>query len=242
MNYMAKTPLPVAKAEDIQEFLNLARTLIRKCDANARLGSGERVTPAMIRLLTHLQQDGPQTVPTLARSLNTGRQHVQRLINVLLGERLVARGPNPAHQRSWIISLTRAGKALLGDCRGPEQQIAEELCNFASSEDVQTCLGVLKDFLSGVDNHEVTPKPEAQEEKKPRRSKRSEGREDISPPRPEPADAGISGKDEGKESVNKGLDAAGFDEPTVLHEKPSMVENSPTVGLNWNGGGGLQIG
>ena len=53
----------------------------------------------------------PQTVSWLARSMGLTRQAVQRIVNDLVGEGLIALKTNPAHQRAHLVTLTRNGHA-----------------------------------------------------------------------------------------------------------------------------------
>ena len=57
-----------------------------------------------------LVADGPQTVPQMARTRPTSRQHIQVLVNRLLELGLVELVDNPAHKRSRLVSLTPAGR------------------------------------------------------------------------------------------------------------------------------------
>jgi DNA-binding MarR family transcriptional regulator len=52
----------------------------------------------------------PQPVSWLARDLGANRQNVQRIINDLRKEGLVAFAPNPHHRRAQLVILTDKGK------------------------------------------------------------------------------------------------------------------------------------
>jgi DNA-binding MarR family transcriptional regulator len=56
-------------------------------------------------LFTH----GPLSVPALARARPVARQHIQVLVNDLLGWGYVVQRPNPAHKRSPLVALTALG-------------------------------------------------------------------------------------------------------------------------------------
>lgn len=55
--------------------------------------------------------DQPQTVSWLARSMGLTRQAVQRVVNELEEEGLIAFRANPAHRRAQLVTLTRKGQA-----------------------------------------------------------------------------------------------------------------------------------
>lgn len=57
---------------------------------------------------------GPMTVPDLARRLGLTRQSVQRVVDLLVGDDLVATVPNPSHRRSSLFELTADGTRALG--------------------------------------------------------------------------------------------------------------------------------
>jgi len=54
--------------------------------------------------------DRTQPVAWLARDLGAIRQNVQRIVNDLLKEGLVAFEPNPHHRRAQLVVLTEKGK------------------------------------------------------------------------------------------------------------------------------------
>jgi DNA-binding MarR family transcriptional regulator len=54
--------------------------------------------------------DRPQPVAWLARNLGANRQNVQRIINDLHTERLVAFDANPHHRRAQLVVLTDKGR------------------------------------------------------------------------------------------------------------------------------------
>lgn len=62
-------------------------------------------------LLRSLAQEGPATVPQLAQVRAVSRQFIQRLINELLAEGLVALIDNPQHRRSKLVRITPQGYA-----------------------------------------------------------------------------------------------------------------------------------
>lgn len=53
----------------------------------------------------------PQPVAWLARDLGANRQNVQRIVNDLQAEGLVALEPNPHHRRARLVVLTDKGRA-----------------------------------------------------------------------------------------------------------------------------------
>ena len=73
----------------------------------ARLG----LTSARWQILGAIvQAERPQPVAWLARDLGANRQNVQRIVNDLQAEGLVAFGTNPHHRRAQLVVLTDKGR------------------------------------------------------------------------------------------------------------------------------------
>jgi DNA-binding MarR family transcriptional regulator len=58
---------------------------------------------------------GGLTVPAIARRLGVTRQHVQRIANDLVADRLAAFDANPDHRRSPLVRLTAHGHEILDE-------------------------------------------------------------------------------------------------------------------------------
>ena len=54
--------------------------------------------------------DRPQPVAWLARDMGANRQNVQRIVNDLHAEGLIAFKPNPYHRRAQLVVLTESGQ------------------------------------------------------------------------------------------------------------------------------------
>jgi DNA-binding MarR family transcriptional regulator len=62
-------------------------------------------------LLRLLIQNGPQTVPELARLRPISRQHCQTIINGLADGGYIEFVENPKHKRSHLVRVTKKGRA-----------------------------------------------------------------------------------------------------------------------------------
>jgi len=94
--------------------------------ANELHGEGF-LTAARRGVLESLEHRGPQTIPQLARARPVSRQHIQALVATLQDDGLVEQIPNPAHKRSFLIRLTEAGHARIGDMTRREAQALSRL-------------------------------------------------------------------------------------------------------------------
>ena len=71
--------------------------------------------------------DDPQTVPAIAQRLGQARQSVQRVVHDLADAGLVELRPNPIHERSPLVVLTRNGNATLDRIFAASEQNRSEL-------------------------------------------------------------------------------------------------------------------
>ena len=79
--------------------------------AGDRLVAGLGLTSARWQVLgAVMDAERPQPVAWLARNLGGNRQNVQRIVNDLQGEGLVAFEPNPHHRRAQLVVLTDKGR------------------------------------------------------------------------------------------------------------------------------------
>jgi DNA-binding MarR family transcriptional regulator len=81
-------------------------------------------------VLEYLHRNGAATVPAMARARNVTRQHIQAIVNDLGETELVSPEPNPAHQRSPLITLTAAGRdaieaILFRECEHLETRVGD---------------------------------------------------------------------------------------------------------------------
>lgn len=105
----------------------LIRTIRRGFRAMARAGDRLHadlgVTAAMRVVLEMLDEEGPMTVPAMARARGLSRQHFQTKVDALAARGLVEARPNPAHARSVLIALTGEGARVFGEMRRREAAV-----------------------------------------------------------------------------------------------------------------------
>jgi len=93
-------------------MLDLFRLNSRILTAGDRLVAGLGLTSARWQVLgTIVAAERGQPVAWLARDMGAARQNVQRIVNDLEQEGLVAFAPNPHHRRAPLVLLTEKGKA-----------------------------------------------------------------------------------------------------------------------------------
>jgi len=106
-----------------QEFLSLERELtvfLRR----ARASSGEMVREvhpdlesSAYGLLVRLEECGPQRATELAAYIGVGKATMSRQLRALEELGLVAREPDPADGRAWLVRLTEEGRVRFRTAR-----------------------------------------------------------------------------------------------------------------------------
>lgn len=95
-------------------------------------------------LLRNLSQDGPQTVPQLARRRPVSRQHIQNVVNELIVKGLVRLKDNPAHKRSKLVELTDKGVVALDGMTARILEWVDHLAPEFEAEDLQVAVRTLQ--------------------------------------------------------------------------------------------------
>jgi DNA-binding MarR family transcriptional regulator len=120
----------------------------------ARLG----LTSARWQILGAIvSAERPQPVAWLARTLGANRQNVQRIINDLSKEGLVAFEPNPHHRRAQLVVLTNKGSQTFDAAMRLQAPWINSLSNGLSVKDIETVHRVMaawRNKLEGNDEPE----------------------------------------------------------------------------------------
>jgi DNA-binding MarR family transcriptional regulator len=110
MNKTKRTPAGDALTGLILDLFRLNSLLLTAGD---RLVAGLGLTSARWQILGAIvAAERPQPVAWLARDLGANRQNVQRIINDLHKEGVVAFEANPHHRRAQLVILTDKGKQM----------------------------------------------------------------------------------------------------------------------------------
>src|SRR5262245_54330351 len=115
---------------DVKTFFRLAnetRALFHRLAAVANeIHHGDEMTASRRAILMNLES-APQTVVQMARSRPVSRQHIQKIVNLLLKEGLVKTIENPAHRRSYLVALTARGTKLVAAMKKAESEVLRSL-------------------------------------------------------------------------------------------------------------------
>lgn len=75
------------------------------------------IGPGGLGVLVALDQQGPQRVGALAEAVAVTAPSMTRIVNTLEAEGLVVREADPADGRAQVVTMTPAGRTLLGSGR-----------------------------------------------------------------------------------------------------------------------------
>jgi DNA-binding MarR family transcriptional regulator len=118
----------------------------------ARLG----LTSARWQILGAIEEaERPQPVAWLARDLGANRQNVQRIINDLHKEGLVAFETNPHHRRAQLVVMSEKGRRTFGAAMALQTPWVNGLSEGLSVEDIDTVhrvMAALRKKLEGDDD------------------------------------------------------------------------------------------
>jgi DNA-binding MarR family transcriptional regulator len=106
-----------------------------------------------------VEADRPQPVAWLARDLGAYRQNVQRVINELHEEGLVAFEANPHHRRAQLVVLTDKGKRAFEAARNLQAPWVNRLADGLSLKDIETVHRVITAVRNKPEGPEVAKKP-----------------------------------------------------------------------------------
>jgi DNA-binding MarR family transcriptional regulator len=135
----------------IREIRTFYNSLVMLGDA---IHSEESITLGMRAVMEALLEEGPHTVPQIARSRRVSRQRIQIMVNHLLDEGLVAHRANPANSRSHLIALTRSGAAAIKRMRGRE---AERFADLPGNLDVKQLTQQLAQLRISLEQSQLRP-------------------------------------------------------------------------------------
>jgi DNA-binding MarR family transcriptional regulator len=155
MSKTKRTPAGEALTNSILDLFRLNSLLSTAGDRLvARLG----LTSARWQVLgAVVAAERPQPVAWLARDLGANRQNVQRIVNDLHGEGLVAFEVNPHHRRAQLIVLTDRGRQTFEAAMRLQVPWINSLSDGLSVKDIETThlvITVLRKKLEGNDEPE----------------------------------------------------------------------------------------
>ncbi|HVO45009.1 MAG TPA: MarR family winged helix-turn-helix transcriptional regulator [Steroidobacteraceae bacterium] len=124
--------------------LELFRLNNRMLSAGDRLVAGLGLTSARWQVLgTIVAAERAQPVAWLARDMGGNRQNVQRIVNDLAAEGLVAFRPNPHHRRAQLVVLTDKGQDAFDEAMHVQTPWINRLADGLRVVDIETTRAII---------------------------------------------------------------------------------------------------
>ena len=116
---------------EVSELAHRLRLVMGRLVRRLRIeGPKSSVTPVQFSLLAWIERNGPTTTAVLASSERITAQGVGQNLDILEDRGLIERGSHPEDLRMVLVTLTRAGKALVHESRASrESWLAKEISN-----------------------------------------------------------------------------------------------------------------
>lgn len=141
MAQLKRTPGGDAVTNLILDLFRLNNQLLAAGD---RLVAQLGLTSARWQILGAISAaDYPQPVAWLARNLGAHRQNVQRIINDLAKEGLVAFEANPHHRKAQLVVLTKKGRQTFDAAMRLQTPWSDSLSDGLPVKDIETAHQVL---------------------------------------------------------------------------------------------------
>ncbi|WP_184456296.1 MarR family winged helix-turn-helix transcriptional regulator [Rhizobium aethiopicum] len=135
--------------------LDLFRLNNRMLTSGDRLVAGLGLTSARWQVLgTVGASERPQPVAWIARDMGANRQNVQRIVNDLEKEGLVAFAANPHHRRAQLVVLTEKGRETFAAAMRLQAPWASGLANGLEMREIETAHRVMKALLHKLEGSE----------------------------------------------------------------------------------------
>jgi len=152
MNGMKRTPAGEALTNIVLDLFRLNSLLLTAGD---RLVAGLGLTSARWHILGAIvAAERPQPVAWLARDMGANRQNVQRIVNDLHDEGLVAFEANPHHRRAQLVVLTDKGRQAFNAAMRLQAPWINSLSDGLSIKDVQTFHRVVMALREKLESNE----------------------------------------------------------------------------------------
>jgi DNA-binding MarR family transcriptional regulator len=152
MNKTRRTPAGNALSNLMLDLFKLNSLILTAGD---RLVAGLGLTSARWQILGAIvTAEHPQPVAWLARNLGANRQNVQRIVNDLHAEDLVAFETNPHHRRAQLVVLTDKGKQTYDAAMRLQAPWVNGLSEGLPVNDIQTVHRVLVTLRGKIESSE----------------------------------------------------------------------------------------
>ena len=157
-------PLDAAQLDAYFALMEAVSLLQHRLEQQLRAEGG--ISYVQFQLLARLNAGGPLTMTELADGVVYSRSGLTYQAGLLEQAGLITRGPSPGDERATLVTITDAGRALLGRVMPGHIQVTRLLLDPLSGQD----LDHLRDIMTRVRDHMRTqpPRSAAPRKRRPR--------------------------------------------------------------------------
>ena len=149
MDDAQRTPGGAALTDLMLDLFRLTSAILTAGD---RLVAPLGLTSARWQVLGAIADaERPQPVAWLARDLGANRQNVQRIVNDLARDGLIAFAPNPHHRRAQLVVLTDKGREAFAAAMRLQAPWVNRLAEGLAAADLATFRDVIANLRSKLD-------------------------------------------------------------------------------------------
>lgn len=153
MKATERTPVGEVLTGMILDIFRLNSMILKSGD---RLVASLGLTSARWQILGAIvAAERPQPVAWLARDLGANRQNVQRIVNDLQQEGLLAFEPNPHHRRAQLVVLTEKGRQAFDAAMELQKPWVNQVSDGMSIDDLQTVHRTILALRQNLENIET---------------------------------------------------------------------------------------
>jgi DNA-binding MarR family transcriptional regulator len=133
-----------ASAEAVLEFSVATIELYFRIEAITRAVGGFTEAGGEFGVMKSLVQEGPHTVPDIARARPISRQHCQTIVNHLAAKGLVEFLENPRHKRSPLVAMTKKGRKHFDEVRAIFLRASGAYAHHFTAADIDAATATLR--------------------------------------------------------------------------------------------------
>jgi DNA-binding MarR family transcriptional regulator len=148
------SPAGAAFTELVLETFRLNGRLLAAGD---RLTKDIGLTSARWQVLGTLKNAAdPIPVPQIARRMGLQRQSVQRIVDLLFDQGLVAFADNPNHRRAKLVLLTPKGRKVVDSARRLQVDWANRIAGGMSAGEIEAAIAVVRELRRRLGDRSAT--------------------------------------------------------------------------------------
>ena len=142
-----------AKCDELYQLIGEIFQINGKLLANGdRLSAQYDLTGARWQVLGALKMENcPLTVAQIARRMGLQRQSVQRLVDIMVKQKILTYIPNPEHKRAKLVDLTKHGSKVCEKLGETKQCWADEIVKGFTHEELEQTIRVLQKLGDRLD-------------------------------------------------------------------------------------------